>query len=161
MWQLVVHVNFTATLVFFCLCLDLENDMSAFKGGIIGRQALLSPTEYYELLFVLLRKLIEELPEVLDEGAILKIVWVVSWILCVASEQSNVWQTTAANPRLQIVLVANVEHAFRNDLAQTASDGLHLLLSLRQSCHQSLSDELEPILKFNLSGITVAILRQI
>ena len=83
--QLVVHLDFAVTLVSGRLCLDLENNMSTFKGGIIWRQALLSPTEDNELLFIFLRKLLEHLPKVLNERAVLGIVWVVFWVLSVPS----------------------------------------------------------------------------
>ena len=136
-WQHVVLLDRTTFLVLVGIFLDLERKVCVVEGGISWRQPLLTPTEDDEFLLVFLRDLFKELPEVLDELAIFCVVGIVFGISGVATKESNIWLAATTNPRLKIIQTANVKHTLRDDLTETAADGLHLGIGLSESRFQS------------------------
>ena len=156
-WQAVVLRDTTASSVFARMRLDLEDDRRLFECSVVWRQALLSPTEDDELALILFAELFKELPEVLNQTAILLIVTLILRIFSVAAEQVDVRLAIAADPSLQVIHISDVEHATWDNLLDATANGLHLLSSISKASFECRSHVVEALFEFNrcLSTLTI------
>lgn len=118
-----IHVDITATSILAGVGLDAEHDRAVSEGVVGWRQALLTPTENNEFATIIIRDIVKELPEVLDKGTIPGVVRVILRVFSVSAQQVNIWLVAAADPGLEVVQVADVQHAFRDDVAEASPDG--------------------------------------
>ena len=121
----------------------------------------MAPAEDNELLLVLNGDVVKELPEVLDELAVLLIVGLVLGVLCAPAQKRDVRNGASTDPRLDIVQVANVEHALRNYLADTSANSLDLSKCLRQSGLQGLANKVKSFIKVDFFVSTVAFICEV
>jgi hypothetical protein len=110
--------------------LDHEAHILRLEVLVVGRDAFLAPAELNELLFLLLSKGIEGLPEHEDNWVL---AGVAATVASVAHEKVNIDRVPATYPNLKFLGSHNVEKRARNNLANAALDTLELRLRLSQS----------------------------